>query len=72
MSGRRPDATKTWNFLDHFREEGVGANWTALPEHFKNNGYLTTGCGKLFHPGVPPNYVRNSCWQGLLLYEYTR
>jgi hypothetical protein len=32
MSGRRPDATKSYNFLNHFREEAVGANWTALPE----------------------------------------
>eukprot|EP00045_Choanoeca_perplexa_P010749 m.111209 g.111209 ORF g.111209 m.111209 type:complete len:643 (+) comp15379_c0_seq1:1244-3172(+) len=62
MSGRRPDATKTWNFLDHFRETDVGANWTALPEHFKDNGYLTTGCGKLFHPGVPPNFDEPRSW----------
>eukprot|EP00730_Choanoeca_flexa_P013745 TRINITY_DN5658_c0_g2_i1.p1 TRINITY_DN5658_c0_g2~~TRINITY_DN5658_c0_g2_i1.p1 ORF type:complete len:644 (+),score=152.35 TRINITY_DN5658_c0_g2_i1:27-1958(+) len=62
MSGRRPDATKTWNFLDHFREGQVGANWTALPEHFKLNGYLTTGTGKLFHPGVPPNYDEPRSW----------
>ena len=24
MSGRRPDTTQVWNFMDHFREEGVG------------------------------------------------
>lgn len=48
MSGRRPDTTKVWEFIDSFR--GVGANWTTFPEFFKNHGYLTLGCGKLFHP----------------------
>ena len=62
MSGRRPDATKVWNFNDSFRSEGVGGNWTALPEHFKLNGYLTTGVGKLFHPGVPPNFDQPRSW----------
>lgn len=62
MSGRRPDATKVYNFNNHFREAGVGSNWTALPEHFKNNGYLVTGAGKLFHPGVPPNFDQPRSW----------
>jgi iduronate 2-sulfatase len=48
MTGRRPDATKCWSFLDHFREEGVGDSWVAMPEWFRVNGYGTTGCGKLF------------------------
>jgi arylsulfatase A-like enzyme len=51
-TGRRPDATKVYNFNNNFREADVGEHWTALPEHFKDNGYLVTGAGKLFHPGV--------------------
>ena len=47
MTGRRPDATKCWSFLDHFREEGVGDSWVSMPEWFRVNGYGTTGCGKL-------------------------
>ena len=47
MSGRRPDTTKVWNFINHVREEGVGANWTLLPQYFKKNNYLTYGSGKL-------------------------
>lgn len=44
MTGRRPDVTKTWNFIDNFREKGVGADWVTLPQHFlKDNGYLVTG-----------------------------
>lgn len=35
MTGRRPDATKSWNFRDSFREKGVGADWITLPEFFR-------------------------------------
>lgn len=62
MTGRRPDTTRVWNFIDHFREVGVGADWISLPQYFKWFGYLTLGSGKLFHPssrteniGFPPN-----------------
>ena len=55
LSGRRPSKTKVWTFADHFREAATGANWTALPEWFKEHGYFTHGLGKLFHPNLPPN-----------------
>ena len=35
MTGRRPDATKSWNFVDSFREAGVGADWITLPQFFR-------------------------------------
>ena len=54
MSGRRPDVTKAWDFEHHFRQ--TLPNCTALPEAFKNAGFFTTGLGKLFHKGLPPNY----------------
>jgi len=50
MSGRRPDTTKVWEFADHFREAGVGADWVSMPQFFKQHGYLTLGGGKLYHP----------------------
>ena len=62
MSGRRPDANKVYNFNTNFREQGIGDQWVALPEHFKRNGYLTTGTGKLYHPGVPPNFDQPRSW----------
>jgi hypothetical protein len=50
MSGRRPDRTQVWNFLDNFRQTvkgvGPGADWTTLPENFKRNGYFVTGTGE--------------------------
>ena len=30
MTGRRPDTTRVWNFLDSFRT--AGANWTTMPQ----------------------------------------
>jgi hypothetical protein len=50
LSGRRPDTTRVWEFVDHFREPGVGADWISLPQYFKTNGFLTLGSGKIFHP----------------------
>ena len=40
----------------------MGDKWIALPEHFKTNGYLVTGTGKLYHPGVPANYDQPRSW----------
>eukprot|EP00040_Diaphanoeca_grandis_P003964 m.26542 g.26542 ORF g.26542 m.26542 type:complete len:548 (-) comp15441_c0_seq1:72-1715(-) len=62
LSGRYPDKTKTWNFIDDFREVGVGDKWTALPEFFRDNGYFTTGAGKVYHPNKPPNNDQNRSW----------
>ena len=53
MTGRRPDRTQCWNFIDNFRE--VGPNWISMPQYFKENGYFTSGVGKLYHPDLPPN-----------------
>lgn len=66
MTGRRPDATGVWNFNDDFRVHrstadpedtapGNGANWTTMPQYFKNHGYQVYGTGKLFHPNRPAN-----------------
>lgn len=56
MSGRRPAATRAWNFKSSFRDAPGGASWTALPQAFKQAGYLTAGFGKTYHPGQPKAY----------------
>ena len=56
LTGRRPDATRAFSFMNHFREPDVGPDWVSLPEHFRKHGYLTLAAGKLFHPGLPPNF----------------
>lgn len=69
LSGRLPDNTRTWNFIDDFRMSGVstggrsGADWTTFPQHFKNNGYRVYGHGKLYHPSHPPQNDKPS-WTG--------
>lgn len=35
MSGRSPQTTSVYNFIDHFRMSGIGEDWTAMPQFFK-------------------------------------
>lgn len=60
MSGRRPDQTRTWNFIEDFRQ--VGAKWSSMPGYFKNHGYQVYGTGKLYHPGKPVNNDGTNSW----------
>eukprot|EP00041_Stephanoeca_diplocostata_P022203 m.527055 g.527055 ORF g.527055 m.527055 type:complete len:610 (-) comp22008_c0_seq7:1261-3090(-) len=53
LSGRSPQTTGVYNFIDDFREPGHGMNWTTLPQFFKRAGYTTVGGGKIFHPNKP-------------------
>lgn len=68
MSGRRPIQTRVYSFTDHFRE--IGPTWTSFPGLFKDNGYFTSGAGKTFHPGLPPNYDGTMSWSNLTTYPY--
>ena len=85
MTGRRPDRTRVWNFLDNFRcraghgqpghgeqcsVPGVGMNWTTLPGNFKRQGYLTLGNGKTFHPGDPWQFDFPHSWSEELPYAF--
>ena len=56
LSCRRPDRSRSWNFINHFREDHP--EWTSLPGVFKNagSGMLALGAGKVFHPKLPPAY----------------
>jgi len=74
LSGRRPQRTQSWNFIDHFREPINGTNgnepartedgrtWFSFPGYFKFNGYTTLGGGKTYHPNLPPNNDGNFSW----------
>jgi arylsulfatase A-like enzyme len=46
LTGRRPDTTKVWDLKTQFRISG-GANWTTLPQFFRERGYWTAGMGKV-------------------------
>jgi len=63
LTGRRPDASRTWNFINSFRDAGSpSANWTTLPGLFLRAGALALGAGKLFHPKMPAAYDGNRSW----------
>jgi hypothetical protein len=32
LQGYRPDTTKAWNFIDSFREKGIGMEWVTIPQ----------------------------------------
>eukprot|EP01051_Picozoa_sp_SAG22_P009529 SAG22_NODE_800_length_7109_cov_47.259058_5_plen_279_part_00 len=85
-----------WNFNDDFRVArpgtdpdetgpGRGANWTTMPQYFKNMGYQVYGAGKTYHPNRPMNNdlplswnaygggtANRSCNNGRPVYETAR
>ena len=50
LLGRRPDTTKIYDLEHHFR--GVLPDVVTLPQHFKNNGYVTASLSKIWHGGL--------------------
>jgi len=60
LTGRRPDRSRTWNFINHFREDHP--EWTTLPGVFLKNGVASLGSGKTFHPKMPPAYDGDKSW----------
>jgi iduronate 2-sulfatase len=49
MTGCRPDTTKVYDLVTHFRKAMPEA--VTLSQHFKNHGYYAHGVGKIFHAG---------------------
>ena len=49
LTGRRPDATKVWDLVTHFRV--ALPNTITLPQHFKANGYHCAALSKIYHVG---------------------
>ena len=50
MTGRRPDTNQVWrNVPDEYWRNYTNA--TSIPQYFKENGFISIGMGKLFHPG---------------------
>jgi len=50
LLGRRPDTTKIYDLEHHFR--GELPEVVTLPQHFKNNGYVTSSLSKIWHNGL--------------------
>ena len=52
LTGRRPDTNHVWEIAaDEYWRNFTNA--TTIPQYFKENGYISTGMGKIFHPGAP-------------------
>lgn len=54
LTSRRPDTTRLYDVHSYWRRHA--GNFTTLPQYFKENGYHTTGAGKVFHPGIVSNH----------------
>ncbi len=56
MTGTRPDTTKVWDLVTHFR--AAIPDVVTLGQHFKSNGYFVQGMGKIYHGGYddPPTW----------------
>ena len=52
LTGRRPDTNHVWVIAgdEYWR---TYTNATTIPQYFKENGYISIGMGKIFHPGAP-------------------
>ena len=53
LTSRRPDTTRVLTNGDcPFDTAPEHRSWVSLPQHFRNEGFITEGMGKIFHPGV--------------------
>ena len=52
LSGRRPATTKVYQIDEKLTVRTHQPDVTTLPQHFKNEGYLTRSLGKIYHVGI--------------------
>ncbi len=61
MTGTRPDTTKVWDLVTHFR--AALPHVATLGQHFKANGYFVQGMGKIYHGGYDDPQTWSVPWQ---------
>ena len=61
MTGTRPDTTKVWDLVTHFRD--TLPDVVTLGQQFKTNGYFVQGMGKIFHGGLDDPATWSVPWQ---------
>ena len=61
MTGTRPDTTKVWDLVTHFRD--ALPDVVTLPQHFKNSGYFVQGMGKIYHGSLDDPRSWSVPWQ---------
>jgi iduronate 2-sulfatase len=50
LTGQRPDTTRVYDLVKHFRT--TLPNVVTLPQYFQQNGYHAQGMGKIYHNGL--------------------
>ncbi len=65
LSGQRPDQTQILDLKTLIRDKRP--NVTTLPQHFKNNGYLTYGVGKIYDPRSVDKNQDKASWSKYIL-----
>ena len=61
MTGCRPDTTKVYDLVTHFRTAMPDA--VTLPQYFKNHGYFARGIGKIYHGGYDDKPSWSVAWE---------
>jgi arylsulfatase A-like enzyme len=61
MTGRRPSSTGVYTNGQPYSGSKVISNAVTLNQHFKDSGYLTLGCGKIYH-GTRGAFADNKGW----------
>jgi len=61
MTGTRPDTTKVWDLVTHFRT--AMPDVVTLGQHFKQHGYFVQGMGKIYHGGYDDAPTWSVPWQ---------
>ena len=60
LTGYRPDRTKVWDLKTLIRDQNPDI--ITLPQYFKQNGYQTTGTGKVFDPRSVDDKLDEPSW----------
>ena len=60
MTGMRPDFTKIWDLKTQMRD--MNPDILTLPQHLIQQGYLTMGAGKIYHPTSALNKIDPLSW----------
>lgn len=61
MTGMRPDSTKVWDLVTHFRV--AQPDVVTLQQNFKNHGYFVQGMGKVYHGSLDDAPSWSVPWQ---------
>ncbi|MFA8436868.1 MAG: sulfatase [Marinifilaceae bacterium] len=67
LTGLRPDLTKVWDLKTLIRD--MNPDILTMPQHFKQNGYVTTGVGKIYDKRSVDNDHDKVSWSEEFAFE---